>query len=206
MASSVQDEAPAIQPRWYWNIPIVLLVGILGSLGVRGVIKDDAQYSWGTFCKQITYQIEYQWVFETADGERYIETHWHDDELRGDADTHLRGNSAYRNTRYSLGAVKDWVNAYVKYMYENRDKFFTPSSNGEPARRDKIVGFTAVVWYRVNVSRTFREAHFAELMEKGETNSPKQLFFSYPPSKEEPWAPTGSDGDSISDNVKDDDE
>ncbi len=180
----MQDETTIIRPRWYWNIPIVLLVGILGSLGVRGLVLDDARYSWGTFCKQITYRIEYRWIRRRTDGKLEATPHSNYDELRGDAKKHLAGNSKYLNTRYSLGAVESWMAAYVRYMYENRDAYSGQPPEGEPAAKDEIVGFTAEAWYRVNTSRTFHEPYFARLAKEGKYVPPRQqLFFSYPPPR-----------------------
>ncbi|MCG8587184.1 MAG: hypothetical protein MI757_20960 [Pirellulales bacterium] len=175
----MNEAPPQSGPRWYWSLPIILLIGILVPLGIRGFVKDDSRYSWGTFSKQIIYHVEYHWVMRDPDGSLWTTRHWHDDELRGEAAQHLESLPRRLNTRYSLGAVKSWMNAYTKYMYENRAEFIPQSP--DVTTRSEVVGFTADVWYRVNESRRLRDRHF-ELMEaQGIAVSPKrQLFFSYP--------------------------
>jgi hypothetical protein len=198
------------QPRWYWNVPILLLVGILVSLGIRGLIKDDARYSWGTFCKQVIYEVDYRWVMRDPDGTEWTIKHEHEGELRGEAKTHLEGLPKQLNTRYSLGAVKSWIAAYTRYMFEHSDDFVLPPQS-------KVVGFTAEVAYRENVSRKLRVSNFKETEKDSAAESPtRRLFFAYPLTIKDPrpgTEPTPAEkiigpGVSVdkSTNVKDDDE
>jgi hypothetical protein len=167
------------RPRWYWNVPIFVLIGILVPLGVRGLVTDDARYSWGTFCKQATYEIEYRWEMRDPDGSIVISKHWHDDELRGEAKKHLAGSKRL-NTRYSVGAVKSWTTAYTKYMYEHRDQLMTPAEGGNE-RQSEVVRFTAEVFYRVNVSRKLHQRRYTSIDEERAAMPPKKrLFFAYP--------------------------
>ena len=98
---------------WWWNIPIVLLIGILVPLGIRSVITDDNRYGWGTFSKQVVYRIEYYRVYDDGRIERYRPGR----ELKGKARKRLE---RFGNTRNSIGALKSWVNNYLEYLYENR--------------------------------------------------------------------------------------
>lgn len=208
----MNDTQQQIQPRWYWNVPIVLLIGTLVSLGVRGRILDDARYSWGTFCKQVTYEVDYRWVMRDPDGSVWTTKHWHDGELLGEALVHLEGTPQRLNTRYSLGAVKSWLSAYTHYMYENREKFI-PSPPDATTPRSKVVGFTAEMWYRINESRRLRDKDFQRLEEQGVSVSPKRrLFFASPTTLDAPQAAAMPESSmrnhaaSIQASVKDDDE
>ncbi len=104
-----------VSPGWWWNLPIILMVGILVPLGVRSQLTHDSRYGWGTFGRQTIYQMKYQWEFE--DGRREI--YWPGDELRQEARKHV-GSSRQLNTRYGLGAILVWIQGYGRYMWEHR--------------------------------------------------------------------------------------
>ena len=119
--------------KWWWNIPIILLIGILVPLGVRSVVTDDNRYGWGTFSKQIVYEVEYYIVYDDGEIEKYLPGN----ELKGIARVKL---NKFGNTRYSAGAMKSWVNNYLEYLYENiHDR--------------KIKTVRAEVLYTINQSR-----------------------------------------------------
>ena len=118
--------------KWWWNIPIVLLLAILIPLGIRSVITDDNRYGWGTFSKQTVFDIRYYLVYKDGTRSRYK------------PGTELRGRSKMlRNkgsTRYSTGSVKSLVKSYVRYMYKINQSH-------------DILRAEAVIRYRENVSR-----------------------------------------------------
>lgn len=99
--------------KWWWNIPIILMIGILVPLGVRSVITDDNRYGWGTFSKQVVYKIKYYWIWEN--GDKII--HRPGKELSGRVRNKFKGNGI---TRYSSGALLSWVNNYTRYIYIQR--------------------------------------------------------------------------------------
>ena len=139
-----------IRAKWWWNIPIILVIGILVSLGIRSVITDDNRFGWGTFSKQVVYKIDYSWVYKNGKSTRYEPGK----ELKGTARKNL---SKQGNTRYSLGALKSWVNNYLKYLYENR-----PAANIKSVR--------AEILYTINTSRRF-----------GPDSSSSMMILEYPP-------------------------
>lgn len=187
--SATVDEASS-SPRWYWNLPILLLFGILVPLCTRGLIADDGRYSWGTFSKQIVYLTHYRWILRGRDGDVYYVNHSHEGELRGDARTHLGGAPRVRNTRYSLGAVKSWLTGYCRYMYDERDRFFAKDAAALTSERDEVIGFAARTAYVVNVSRN---ANWRKQL-------PKETFVTiYPPDAPNPWKDEASDDDSVHD-------
>lgn len=119
-------------PRWWWNIPIILLIGILVPLGIRSIVTGDNRYGWGTFSTQVNFELSYYWVMEDGSATPYKSGN----ELRGEARKKLK--SGYNNTRYSLGAVRSWLEGYARYMYEHRPN-------------DDIKAFRAVCYYQLNV-------------------------------------------------------
>ena len=62
-------------------------------------------------------------------------------------------------------------------MFENRDEFFDPPEG-------EVIGFTADVEYRVNVSRRLRERELVEMEKSGKIPPPQRLFFAYPVEKD----------------------
>jgi len=132
-----------VKVKWWWNIPIILILGTLVFLGIRSVVTDDNRYGWGTFSKQIVYKIDYYWVYDDGRSEKY----YPGKELRGTATGKLK---SFGNTRYSTGAVKSWVGNYLRYLYENKP--------GED-----IKSVRAHILYTVNKSRKIKPA----------SNSPK---------------------------------
>ena len=122
--------------KWWWNIPIILLIGILVSLGVRSVVTDDNRYGWGTFSKQVVYIVEYYFVYDDGKIEKYLPGK----ELKGIAGRKL---NKFGNTRYSTGAMESWVNNYLKYLYENEQD-------------RKIKSVRAEILYTINESRRIR--------------------------------------------------
>lgn len=136
--------------KWWWNIPIVLMIGILMFLGFRSIITDDNRYGWGTFSKQVTYVVKYYWVDEDGTQFRYFPGN----ELRGEAKKKL----LYKyNTRYSLGAVRSWTTNYAEYMYKNRNQ-------------RRFNSFRAEVFYEINKSRR----------ENIDTNKSKSFIVQFP--------------------------
>jgi len=121
--------------NWWWNIPIFLLIGILVPLGVRSVVTDDNRYGWGTFSKQVAFNINYYWVNENGKKQRYTPGK----ELSGKVRKKLKKRGS---TRYSDGALKSWVRNYTEFMYLNKKKDKSMSS------------FRAEVTYRVNSRST----------------------------------------------------
>jgi len=117
--------------KWWWNIPIILLIGILVPLGVRSVVTDDNRYGWGTFSKQVAFRVNYYWINENGEETRYRPGK----ELSGKVRKKLKKGGS---TRYSEGALKSWINNYARYMYMNNKT------------RDKIRSFRAKVYYKIN--------------------------------------------------------
>ena len=121
--------------KWWWNIPIVLLLAILIPLGIRSVITDDNRYGWGTFSKQTVFNIRYYLVYKDGSKKRF------------NPGLELRGNSkklrSGGHTRYSTGAVKSWVKSYVRYIYKVNQSH-------------EILRAEAVIHYKENVSRRAR--------------------------------------------------
>jgi len=101
--------------KWWWNIPIILLIGILVPLGVRSFITDDNRYGWGTFSKQVVFNINYYWIMENGDKIRYRPGK----ELSGRVRNKIKRNGT---TRYSSGALISWVNNYTRYVYLQRSR------------------------------------------------------------------------------------
>ena len=120
--------------KWWWNIPIILLIGILVPLGIRSIVTDDNRFGWGTFSKQTSFSINYYWVGKNGERIRYIPGK----ELSGKARKKLKRRGS---TRYSVGALESWVNNYVRYMYVNERK------------NEDSAYFLAVVRYRINSAR-----------------------------------------------------
>ena len=190
---------PAVGPvRWYYHIPIVLLLGGLGALGIRSLVLDDARYGWGTFCKQICYEVDYEWIVELDtfgedDGKTYYGTRRvtgdpgqlgevHEKLADRDANPSLAQRSPQEakqlasqkwehNTRYSLGAVKSWMRGYLKWLYARR-QYFEPD--------ERVVGVRATVYYQVNVVRFQRDFKLPDA----------RMDFVHPPD-----APQWEDGD-----------
>ncbi len=117
--------------KWWWNIPIILLIGILVPLGVRSVVTDDNRYGWGTFSKQVAFRVKYYWINENGEETRYKPGK----ELSGKVRKKLKKSGS---TRYSDGALKSWINNYARFMY----------MNNKP--RDEIKSFRAEVFYKIN--------------------------------------------------------
>lgn len=99
--------------RWWWNIPIILLIVILIPLGVRSVVTDDNRYGWGTFSKQVAFKVNYYWVKENGEKVRYKPGK----ELSGKVRKKLKRSGT---TRYSDGALRSWIRNYTRYMYNNK--------------------------------------------------------------------------------------
>ena len=120
--------------KWWWNIPIIFMILLFISLGIRSIITKDNRYGWGTFSQQIVYEVDYFWVLKSGERIRYIPGGELFYESKSKLDSH-------GNTRYSIGAVKSWVNNYVKYVYLNK----------KPG--PEVISFMAEVEYAKNVSR-----------------------------------------------------
>lgn len=117
--------------KWWWNIPIILLIGILVPLGVRSVVTDDNRYGWGTFSKQVAFKVNYYWINKNGKEKRYRPGK----ELSGKDRRKLNKGGS---TRYSDGALKSWINNYARYMY----------MNNKP--RYDIRSFRAELFYKFN--------------------------------------------------------
>ena len=141
-----------VKAKWWWNVPIILLLGILIFLGVRSVVTDDNRYGWGTFSKQVVYRVEYYWVYDDGRVQRYIPG----EELIGIASIRLQRRS---NTRYSVGALKSWVNNYLKYLYENKSQ-------------NQVKSVKAEILYTINKNRKIKP-----------TEKDKKLTIIYPVHK-----------------------
>ena len=141
-----------VKVKWWWNIPIILLIGILISLGIRSIVTDDNRYGWGTFSKQVVYKIEYYWVYDDGRVQRYHPGK----ELKGKAKRELK---RFGITRYSIGALKSWVNNYLEYLYENE-------------RGKNIKTVRAFIFYTINKKKYI----------SGDKNSNK-LTIEYPAEK-----------------------
>ena len=137
--------------KWWWNIPIILLVGILVSLGIRSIVTDDNRFGWGTFSKQTSFSINYYWVGKDGKRQRYLPGK----EINGKVRKKLKRRGS---TRYSVGALESWVNNYVRYMYLNNKVSEDTGS------------FLAVVRYRINSTN---------VPGKGNTNV-NQILIEYP--------------------------
>jgi len=117
--------------KWWWNIPIILMIVILVSLGIRSIVTADNRYGWGTFSKQVAYKVNYYWINKNGKEKRYRPGK----ELSGKVRKKLiKGGS----TRYSDGALKSWINNYARYMYQNNN------SQGD------IQSFRAELFYKIN--------------------------------------------------------
>lgn len=121
-----------LTPKWWWNIPAVLLIAGSLALGIRSMIKDDNRYGWGTFSKQVNFNVEYYWIL---DNDQTIK-HFFGGELRGEAFKKLY----YNNTRYSIGAVKAWVHDYLEFLYKNK-------------RKNDAKAIKAIIYYEFNINR-----------------------------------------------------
>jgi hypothetical protein len=117
--------------KWWWNIPIILLVVILISLGIRSIVTAVNRYGWGTFSKQVAFRVNYYWINKDGEEKRYKPGK----ELSGKTRKKLKKAGS---TRYSDGALKSWINNYVRFMY----------MNNKPS--DDIRSFRAEVFYKVN--------------------------------------------------------
>ena len=137
--------------KWWWNIPIILLIGILVSLGIRSIVTDDNRFGWGTFSKQTSFSINYYWVGKDGKRQRYLPGK----ELNGKARKKLKRRGS---TRYSVGALESWVNNYVRYMYLNNKV------------NENTGSFLAVVRYRINSTRVPGKR----------SNDAKQILIEYP--------------------------
>lgn len=124
-------------PGWWWNLPILLLFGILISLGIRSKVTADNRYGWGTFGRQVVYQLAYGWEFANGKVYRYHPGN----ELRKKAQNLLDSNGQ-NNTRYGLGAILVWLDGYERYMWEHRP--------------EGAVAFHTVMIYELDVSRRLR--------------------------------------------------
>jgi len=132
--------------KWWWNIPIILLIGILVSLGVRSVVTDDNRYGWGTFSKQVAFRVNYYWINENGEEIRYRPGK----ELSGKSRRKLKKGGS---TRYSDGALKSWIKNYARFMY----------MKNKP--RDEIRSFRAEVFYKINsLSVTSRDSDKADVI------------------------------------------
>ena len=127
-----------IKARWWWNLPIVLLILVLVPLGARSLITDDNRYGWGTFSKQVAYRINYYWVMENGE----IEIYKPGKELSGKVRKKLKRSG---NTRYSLGALESWMTNYTRFIFNNKRP------------NQKVKSFRAVVDYKIN-SKMFRRS------------------------------------------------
>lgn len=137
--------------KWWWNIPIVLLIGILVPLGVRSVITDDNRFGWGTFSKQVAFRVNYYWVNDNGKKLKYNPGK----ELRGKVRKKLKKRGS---TRYSDGALKSWIGNYTRYMY-------LQNKPGE-----EIVSFNAELLYKINtVNAEFRSGE-----------KPQKILITYP--------------------------
>ena len=141
-----------VKAKWWWNVPIILLLGILIFLGIRSIVTDDNRYGWGTFSKQVVYRVEYYWVYDDGRVQRYIPG----EELIGIASIRLQRRS---NTRYSVGALKSWVNNYLKYLYENKSQ-------------NQVKSVKAEILYTINKNRKIKP-----------TEKDKKLTIIYPVHK-----------------------
>lgn len=126
--------------RWWWNLPIILLIGVLVPLGVRSLITDDNRYGWGTFSKQVVFRVNYYWLTEDGDKIMYNPGR----ELSGKVRNKLKRSGS---TRYSTGALKSWVNNYTRYTYLNK----RPNPD--------FKSFRAEIYYKINSLQGF---HFRE--------------------------------------------
>lgn len=122
--------------RWWWNIPIIFLIGILIPLGVRSVVTDDNRYGWGTFSKQVAFRVNYYWVSGEGKKIKYRPGK----ELSGKVRKKLKRSGT---TRYSDGALRSWIRNYADYMYKNQN------TGGE------MKAFRAELLYRINSGHYF---------------------------------------------------
>ena len=121
--------------KWWWNIPIILLIGILVPLGIRSIATDDNRYGWGTFSKQTSFRVNYYWVKNNGKKISYRPGK----ELSGK----VRKKLARRgSTRYSKGALESWINNYTRYIYLNK-----PHS-------EDFVSFRAEIKYKINSTQS----------------------------------------------------
>lgn len=115
--------------KWYWNIPIVIMLTLLLSLGIRSLITDDNRYGWGTFLKQANYVIKYSYIKKDGSTHEYKPGN----ELIGLANQIRHIGS----TRYSTGFIKHSVENYLKYLYRNKND-------------EEIKTFRAELYYVIN--------------------------------------------------------
>lgn len=120
--------------KWWWNIPVIMLLVILIPLGVRSIITDDNRFGWGTFSKQTSFSINYYWIKKDGTKQRYLPGK----ELGGKVRKKLKARGS---TRYSVGALESWITNYTRFMYLNKRQ----SENTEK--------FRAEVRYRINSPR-----------------------------------------------------
>lgn len=118
---------------------VLVFVLLLVGLGVRSVLTGDNRYGWGTFSSQVNWDPMYYWV--TRDGVEII--HWPGEELRGEARKKIDSRRP-KSSRYAFGGMKSWMRAYVRWMYDHRNEY---------GPRTDVVGFRAVVYYRINMNR-----------------------------------------------------
>jgi len=120
--------------KWWWNLPVFFMIVLFVSLGIRSIVTDDNRYGWGTFSKQVVYEVDYFWVLDNGKRIRYFPG---DELLKGSVEK----LNSHGNTRYSIGAVKSWVNNYISYVYLNK----------KPG--PEVTSFIAEVEYVINISR-----------------------------------------------------
>ena len=148
---AAENKGIVASPGWWWNLPFLLMVGILVPLGVRTLVTKDSRYGWGTFGRQTIYQLEYQWEFEDGRREVYRPV----DDLRKDA-RKLLDSSRQRNTRYGFGAIVVWIRGFGRYMWERRP--------------ERATAFHTVLRYELDKSRRLPLSQDA-----------LELRFQYPP-------------------------
>ena len=104
---------PNVSPPWHLQAIVVLFLAALAGLGLRTIVLDDARFGWGMFSKQLDHRTKYYWVLD--DGTRVATPLGR--ELAYPAS---KINDRWRHiSRYSLGAVRTWVDGYLRYQFEH---------------------------------------------------------------------------------------
>lgn len=92
------------------NLVVVSWCAVIGALGVRGLVREDARYAWGMFNYVMHYELTYAW--RMPDGQ--VVPHKPGQELKKHKKRLAAGR--WHKTLYGLGSVRDDVDAYARFM------------------------------------------------------------------------------------------
>ncbi len=113
---------------------VLSYLGILIGLGIRSLVLDDARFGWGMFSSQANYRVEYYWI----DEEGHRTPHRTGEELRRGEPEQVASRVPHL-TRYGIGAVRGWVQSYLRFLYDQK-------------RPEGMRQICAEMEYRINLS------------------------------------------------------